>query len=144
MNIAEIRNTDDRYKQYPKFAIYCKDLMAQVAVEMRQVRLDNIAAEQHMRDFPRHHLNKRGYPHWDTHAARELLEVDVANKLHEKMKPQKLRYTRNAYKEFSIDVFRKRVNQEAAKQRAAKFWAHKSNKKGMKKYLEDVNDRAKR
>ena len=34
---------------------------------------------------PRSELNKRGYPHWDTSKARELLKKDVENKLHKKM-----------------------------------------------------------
>ena len=142
MSVENIRKSDDRYKQYPNFPKYYKDLTERVALEKERVKLDDVVARRHMRDFPRSSLNKRGYPHWDTHAAKELLEVDVANKLHERMKPRKLRDTRDAYKEFPKDVFTKRVNQEAAKQRAARFWADKRNKKGMKKYLQDIARRS--
>ena len=44
--------------------------------------------------------------------------------------------------EFVEDTFMKRVNDEAKKQQAAGFWAHKQNKKGMKKYLEKVTLKA--
>jgi len=67
-----------------------------------------------------------------------LLEVDVLNNLHMKKKPQELRKTRREYREFLKDVFAKRVSQEVEKQRAARFWADKWNKSGMKKYLENV------
>ena len=107
------------------------------------MQLDDVTAKQHMRDFPRSSLNKRGYPHRDTHAAKELLEVDVADKMHRKKKPQEIRDTQDVYKEFPADVFVKRVNQEVAKQRVALFWAFKRNKKGMKRYLQDISTRAK-
>jgi hypothetical protein len=38
--------------------------------------------------------------------------------------------------------FAKRVSQEVGKQTAAQFWADKRNKSGMKKFLEDVANRA--
>ena len=107
------------------------------------MQLDDVTAKQHMRDFPRSSLNKRGYPHRDTHAAKELLEVDVADKMHRKKKPQEIRDTWDAYKEFPADVLTKQVNQEAAKQRVALFWACKRSKKRMKKYLQDISTRAK-
>jgi len=72
----------------------------------------------------------------------KLLEVDVLNDLHKKIKPQELQKTRREYREFPKDVFSKRVSQEVGKQRAARFWAEKRNKSGMKKYLEDVANRA--
>jgi hypothetical protein len=58
------------------------------------------------------------------------------------MKPQELQKTRREYRDFPQDVFAKRVGQEVGKQRAAQFWADKWNKSGMKKYLEDVANRA--
>ena len=58
------------------------------------------------------------------------------------MTPSKLRDTREEYKEFPVAVFGKRVHQEASKQKAAAFWADKRNKKGMKKYLKQINERS--
>ena len=142
MSVEDIHNSDIRYKQYPNFPKYYKDLKERVEAEKKQVKLDDIAAERHMRNHPRSILNKRGYPHWDTHSAKKLLEVDIANKVHERMEPSQLRKTRDAYKKFPTDVFTKRVNGEVAKHRAAKFWAHKRNKKGMKKYLQEIATRA--
>ena len=132
MSMDAIRNADARYKQYPNFPKYYEDLKVQVAMEKKNVREDDVAVEEFMKNNPRSDLNKRGYPHWDTHAAKKLLEVDVANGLHEKMKPRELRRTREEYKEFPRDVFVKRVNREVDKQRCAEFWAFKRNKRGMK------------
>ena len=78
MSVEDIRNSDERYQQYPNFEKYYKDLKAQVEAEKKQVKEDDIAVERHMRNNPRSTNNKRGYPHWDTHAAKQLLEVDVA------------------------------------------------------------------
>jgi len=142
MSVVDIRNSDDRYKQYPNFEKYYKELKERVEAEKKQVQQDDIAAERHMKHNPRSTLNKRGYPHWDTHAAKSLLEVDIANKMHQKMKPSLLRDTRDEYKEFPVDVFAKRVNREVSKQMAAGFWAHKRNKRGMKKYLKEIAMRA--
>ena len=141
MSLEEIRKSESIYSQYPNFEKYFKDLKKHVEEEKKQVQQDDIAAETHIKNNPRSQLNQRGYPHWDTHAAKALLEVDVANEMHQNMKPSQLRATRNAYKEFPPDVFAKRVNREISKQTAAAFWAHKRNKRGMKKYLKEITTR---
>ena len=138
MTVEEIRKSDDRYTKYPNFEKYYRDLKEHVEAEKEQVKQDDATAERHMANNPRSHLNKRGYPHWDTHAAKALLGVDVANGMHQKMKPLQLRNARNAYTEFPADVFTKRVHREVSKQKGAEFWAHKRNKRGMKKYLKEV------
>lgn len=142
MSMEQIRASDNRYKQYPNFPKYYNDLKVRVALERERVRLDDMLVRMHLRDCPRPARANRGYPHWNTHAAKALLEVDVSNDLHKEKKPQELRKTRREYKELPKDVFAKRVSQEVAKQRAARFWADKRNKSGMKKFLEDVAKRA--
>ena len=133
MTVEDIRKSDERYNQYPNFEKYYRDLKEQVEVEKKTVQQDDAAAERHLRNNPRSRLNQRGYPHWDTHPAKSLLEKDVVNKMHQKMKPSQLRESRAAYKEFPADVFAKRVSREVYKQSAAQFWAYKRNKRGMKK-----------
>ncbi len=75
--------------------------------EKDQVELDDSLAKLHIRDWPRLHLNLRGYLHWNKHPAKELLKDDVANKLHDKMAPMELRKTSNEYMEFPAAVFAK-------------------------------------
>jgi hypothetical protein len=137
MSMEQIRASDNRYKQYPNFLKYYNDLKVRVALERERVRLDDMLVRMHLRDCPRPARANRGYPHWNTHTAKALLEVDVSNDLHKEKKPQELRKTRRGYKEFPKDV-----SQEVAKQRAARFWADKRNKSGMKKFMEDVVKRA--
>ena len=138
MSVDEIRNSRNIYKQYPNFPKYYRTLKALVEAEIEQVKADDIAVEEHLRNNPRKLLNRRGYPHWDTHAAKKKLAFDIANKVHERMTPCNLRSTRDEYKEFPPKVFAKRVSSEVAKQRAVQFWAVKRNKKGMAKYLENI------
>ena len=144
MSIEQIHESDERYQQYSleKFAEYYKKLQQHVAEEKERVMSDDIAVARFLKNNPRSALNKRGYPHWDTHIAKKLLEVDVRNKLHEKMSPSILRKTRDAYKEFPANIFVKRVNREVTKQREARFWAYKRNKEGLRKWLEEIDRRA--
>jgi hypothetical protein len=119
MSMEQIRASDNHYKQYPNSPKYYKDLKGCVALERERVQLDDMLVQMHLRDCPRPACTNRGYPHWNTHAAKKLLEVDVLNNLHKKKKPQELRKTQREYREFPIDVFAKRVSQEVEKQRAA-------------------------
>ena len=140
MSVEEILDTDARYKQYPKFKSYYESLKQKVEADKMRVELDDLAVKMHNLSFPK--SSGKGYPYWPDHPAKALLEVDVANEVHEEMKPSELRDTKQAYKEFPADVFRKRVNREKMKQKSASFWADKRNKKGMKKYLKQIKDRA--
>ena len=142
MSVKDIWNSDSRYKRYPLFPKYYEVLKARVEAEKKQVQEDDVKAERHIKNNQHSLLNKRGYPHWKKHPAKELLEVDVANKVHERMSRTKLQQSRAAYMAFPSEVFNKRVNREIDKQRAAQFWAYKRNKRGMKKYLQDVEERA--
>jgi hypothetical protein len=142
MSMEQIRASDNRYNQYPNFPKYYKDLKGCVALERERVQLDDMLVQMHLRDCPRPACANRGYPHWNTHAAKKLLEVDVLYNLHKKKKPQELQKTRRESREFPKDVFSKRVSQEVGKQRAAQLWADKWNKSGTKKCLEDVTNRA--
>ena len=78
------------------------------------MRVDEIAAKEHMKHNPTPKYNARGYQNWKRHPAKALLEVDIANKLHEKMKPKHLRKTRDAYKTISLPIFVKRPLQTNA------------------------------
>jgi len=144
MSIAAIKASDKRFMQYPNFEKYYKDLKKRVEEEKRIVRIDDIAAEEHINNNPTPEKNARGYQNWKRHPAKALLEVDVANKLHKKMKPKQLRKTRDEYKTIPVDIFGKRVHQEVDKQRSAKYWAFKRSKDGMKRHIRDVEERAAR
>ena len=142
-SVPEIYQSDKRYEEWgqKKFEKHYKILKEQVAEKKRRVKQDDIAAAEHKKNFPRGAETKRGYPHWNTHPAKEMLETDIANGLHKEKKPRQIRKTRDEYKVFPKAVFVKRVHHEITKQSAAKFWGIKRNKKGMKRYLEDIEKR---
>lgn len=142
MSVGEIQNMDERYKRYPNFEKYYKDLKKKVEGEKQQVEIDDLAARMHLMSFPTPAITAKGYPSWKGHPAKALLEVDVANKLNQTLKPEKLQATRAEYQEFPLCVFRKRVNREADKQRTTAYWADKRNKKALKKYLKALRERA--
>ena len=141
MSVEEVLETDPRYKQYPKFSKYYKDLKARVKEEKETVNIDDLAAKLHMMSFPTPCMNAQGYLNWKGHPAKALLEADVANGLNE-MGPKKLQLTRIEYQEFSLRIFTKRMAREVDKQRSAAYWADARNKEGMKKYLKDLKKRA--
>eukprot|EP00956_Cyclotella_meneghiniana_P012759 scaffold18159_cov58-Cyclotella_meneghiniana.AAC.3 len=85
MSVKEISVSKPEYDQYPLFKKYFKDLKERVEVEKKCVNKDDKNAKMFYVLNPRSELNKRGYPHWDTSKARELLKKDVENKLHKKM-----------------------------------------------------------
>lgn len=138
MSLSAIRDSDPRFKQYPKFEKYFKDLKAKVEEEKRMVKEDDRLAEEHVKNFPGNQRNPRGYPRWKDHPAKALLEIDVASKLHKRMQPAELWATRKEYEEFPLKVFRKYKEREVEKQRAALHWADKRNKEGLKKYLKHL------
>ena len=142
MSVDDVWKSDPRYLLYPLFPQYLRDLKQQVGAEKKRAHLDDIAAEIHLKNNRQSWLNKRGYPHWHTHPAKGLLEVDIYNKLYKTMKPIELRMTRQEYRQFPVEIFTVRVNKEVVKQRTARFWAHKRNKEILMKYLQDVKERA--
>ena len=79
-----IKEIVKRYMQYPNFHKCYKDLKKRVEEEKRIVRVDDLAAEEHMNNNPTPNNNARGYQNWKYHPAKGLLEVDVANKLQNK------------------------------------------------------------
>ena len=137
MSAKEVQNTDESFKRYPKFAKYLSDMKKSIKEEKKQVEDDNIAAKRHLKDCKRS-KTRRGYPRWHDHPAKKLLQIDVRKGRHENMSLSSLRETRKEYCEFPKEVFYKRVSAESSKQKAVAFWAHKQNKHGMKRHLQDL------
>ena len=139
MSAAEIHMSDEKYKQYPLFQSYLEELKECIKEEKTCVEVDDLAVKMYVMNFPRSALNKRGYPHWDDHPAKKLMESDVANGVHKNCKSaSEFRDTRTEYKPFPVKVIAKRVNDEVKRQKAEAFWAHKRSKKAMKNHVNNV------
>jgi len=139
MSADEIHMSDEKYKQYPLFQTYLEDLKKCIKEEKACVEMDDLAVKMHLLSFPRSALNKRGYPHWDDHPAKKLIESDVANGLHNNYKSaSEFRDTRPEYKPFPVEIIAKRVNDEVKRQKAEAVWAHKRSKVSMKNHVNNV------
>lgn len=69
------------------------------------------------------------YPRWDGSAAQRLLKEDIGNKKHVGVKPQDLRETRDEYKAFPKEVFRKHIQQELRSDRESSYWLSRPKRK---------------
>ena len=139
MSVDDIHASDARFCDYPikNFKTNVRNLKKKVKDTKVRVDFDNKAVAEHKRRFPRQPKTKGGYPHWNDHNAREHLEDDVRNGIADTMAPNDLRKTRESYREFPVVVFCKRVHAEKRKQREAKFWVEKRNKKALKRYMKE-------
>jgi hypothetical protein len=61
-------------------------------------------------------------PHWDMSEAQRFLKLDVDDGKHCTMLPKELRMTREEYKVFSLDVFRKHIHQEVRSRKETAYW----------------------
>jgi hypothetical protein len=68
--------------------------------------------------------------------AKELLQEDVKNKVHETMAPADLQASRTPYHPFKPDIFRKRIYQEVRRQKFLFYLQLKQTAK-RRKYKED-------
>lgn len=111
---------DTHCKNHPSFAEFSYEnfparLRAlRIAIKERRERAEDdelaLAHDRLIHPKPTHDV--RGYPQWDGHEAHRLLKEDIDNGLHKQMKPKELWDTRDEYKEFPLDVFRKHIHQE--------------------------------
>jgi hypothetical protein len=103
-----------------------------------QVDFDNQAVSQHKKSYPPLPNTKQGYPHWNSHPAKQHLEDNVYNRTADTMLPSQLRMIRGLYQDFLPEIFCVRVHAEKWKQREQTFWVAKQNKIAMKRHLEEA------
>ena len=82
MSTAEVKNSNYRYKQYPNFEKYYKDLKKIVEEQRVQSQEDDLVTAMQLLSFPKDHLNKREYSYWDGNPAYTLFEVDCTKGRH--------------------------------------------------------------
>ena len=94
---------------------------------------ENDVFEQYYQRKPHSINNDRGELFWYNHPAKSLLAEDIKIGLANKLPPKELHESREEYKAFKLETFRKHIYQEQAKQRAAPYWRLKRNNAGQKK-----------
>lgn len=125
----EIWESNTLFKQYPleDFKKYNKDMATSTAIQRKRIEDEEKDFEQHCKNIPHNKVTDRGEPFWYIHPAKAFLIEDVESGLAYDIKPAALRETRNEYKEFKLKTFRKHVDQEKERQRAAPYWRYKRN-----------------
>ncbi|KAL7525979.1 hypothetical protein ACHAXR_001251, partial [Thalassiosira sp. AJA248-18] len=141
MTPEEIHQSNPLFANYPfpKFKEYLKCIQSTMATQKEIVRVNEQEIWQEELAFPRENTTDRGYPFWDTHAARGLLQEDVGDGRADEMTPKELQKTRTEYMIFPLHVFRSHIYQEKRRKREEPGWVHKRNKKGQKMHENEVN-----
>ena len=140
MTVTEIYKLHPVFKQYKleNFQANFKSLKEKVESDRRSAMIETEAFENDMKVYKRKKLTIGGYPFWHLHPAKALLEKDVEDGTAYLIAPKDLRLSREEFQEFPSSVFRNHIHQEKRKQREGAFWAHKRNKKGLKRHEEEV------
>ena len=83
--------------------------------------------------YPRQPTNQFGEPRWEGSEAEQFLRLDMDQGIHLTMKPMQLFYSRPEYHEvFTLDVFRKHIDQERHGRRFNDFLITKRKQKDVK------------
>lgn len=69
-----------------------------------------------------------GYPIWAGSVAEKLLKEDVDAGNHLRMFPKELRESKEAYKEWPLEVFRDHIQQEVKGRTSQAYWLHRDKK----------------
>lgn len=124
-----------------KFMGYLKTLKSAAENLRNAVKNDEKDVWSDIVNFPREPNTSRGYPFWDTHLARALLEEDVEDGTAEEMKPERLWKSREEYMEFPLGVFCDHIGQEKRKQREKPGWRLVRNKTAQKMHEKEMEER---
>ena len=114
---------DGIYKKFElkHFKTNLKNLHAAIEKDRERMYHDSAAYYSDMTKQrpPRSQTNK---PHWNTHVAKDLLEIDLDDGLNMIMAPMELWATRSEYQEFELEVFCKHIHQAVGARRKKQYW----------------------
>lgn len=140
----EVWGSSEWFQQYPKhrFVVNMENIKKALEARGRVVKEDIEIIQSELAALNLSTTTKRGYPHWHTHAAKNLLTEDVMLGRHVDLEPKIFHTTRKEYEEFPLGVFRKHIYQEERKQREKPLKVAKRNQLGLKKYQQEVEAEA--
>lgn len=138
-----VRQLDDSYKNVPEqnFEQNLNELRKRLANFKFYSELDDKALRSDRLYYPEKAENR-----WAGSEAERLLKIDIDDGRHERMKPKELYEDPNrvAYKEFSLDQFRKHINQEVRSRKGTMYWmALKAQKKEAKAEKKEKKEKKK-
>jgi len=142
MTVEQIWESNSLFKQYPlqDFKKYSKDMEKSTAKQRAAIEQEEKDFEKQCNDIPHNEVTDRGEPFWYIHPAKSLLMEDVESGLAYEIKPVALRDTKEEYQQFKLKTFRKHVDQEKERQRAAPYWRHKRNIAARQKIEEERSE----
>ena len=103
------------YRQYPleEFSKLLDELRETHLEQKKLAAIDDELVMQQLEFIGGMATNDdRGFTSWPNHPGRKLLQQDISNEQHKKMKPNDLRLSRPEYWDLSKKEFRKRIDQE--------------------------------
>ena len=124
--VIRMRPEYDEYQEY--FANYLRTLRMSIKKNKDNAALASRAV-QHDRRVMLPFASK-DYPPWRRSEADVSLKADIADKLHERLKPKELYESRPEYKDvYPLRVFRNHIYQEVNSERESSYWLHRNAKK---------------
>lgn len=134
--IEAIHGGDPMFAVYPlkNFKTNFRNLKNTIQSTKSAVRFDQLSLEKEKEMFPRNALTARGYPFWDTHPCRTLLETDLKQGRIDNMTPFQVWNSNDQYKAFPLKVFRNNLNRMKRSEKEAVYWQVKRNRKGQKEH----------
>ena len=123
----ELYQMSETFQVYPehRFVSNVKNLKKSIKTEKNWNEFEEAALIQDRQRFPKTEMTYWNYIMYDTAEAKPLLRTDIQNKKHTTMKPAQLHQTKDAYKKFPLDVFRKHIYQEEYAQLGRSYWMNK-------------------
>ena len=130
--------------EYPlsNFTGNFKNLKAKIEKDKKATDFDDAAVATELLNKPGSLFTEKGYPFWNKHPAKKLLEADIKDGKCKGMLPAQIQLTRPEYSEFPKSIFRERVNYTKRKLREAAGWVPKRNKFARRKIEEECQEMA--
>lgn len=142
MTAREVYESHSWFGQYPfdRFKDNFTNLKESVESSLLIIEEDIKICTEELKNFPQLDQTIRGYPRWDKHAAKDLLEDDIKNGRYTLGQAKQFQKTRKEYLCFPLDVFRYHIHQERRKQRELPMKVVQRNKKARKKHQKEVEE----
>jgi hypothetical protein len=142
MTAREVYESHSWFQQYPfeRFKDNFANLKVSVESSLQIIDEDIKIVTEELKNFPQSNQSIRGYPRWDKHAAKDLLEDDIRNGKYTLGQAKQFQRTRAEYLCFPLDVFRYHIHQERRKQRELPMKVVQRNKKARKKHQKEVEE----
>ena len=106
--------------QFAKFPARLRAMQKRHVSQGGHAEAEHAVLLLHKPHCPTPMINHRGEPQWHGSNAERLLKADIAAKVNEAMTPKQMHCSREEYKIYPLEVFRKHIHQEVRLQKLRK------------------------